>query len=970
MKKLSAILLVVLIFTFALVSCTGGNHNKTTTTANKDDPTVDPPIHVHVEEIIPAVESTCTEKGLTEGKICSECGEVWVEQIEVPIISHTYDDDKDDECNICGNIRDISCKHNNIEILEAKESTCISAGFTEGQRCVDCEEIIINQSVVDPTGHNWLDANCTDPKICSKCRATEGFALGHTESDWIIDKEATELETGYKHIECIICNCLILEEVIPVVKSPSQGLYFSRNDDKTGYLVVGIGTCKDTDIIIPSTYKGLPVVGISERAFYHASKITSVTIPDTVTSIGNEAFIECESLVDIVIPDSVTTIGGGAFYKCSSLVDVTISESVTCIERCMFYECVSLTNINIPDSVVYIGNLAFYGCTSLTNVKMSNNIETIDSLAFIQCASLKNISIPDSIRQFGGTGEFIGGDPSFGLELQYNEYNDVLYIGNDNNPYLVCVKAKNKTITTCQIHEDAKIIQSAAFRNCESLQSITIPVSVINIGSQAFDGCVSLRDVYYLGDAVDWCSIKFNTNIHTFLTWNANLYFSGELVQELEIPNDVTSLGDALFYGCASLTSVKIPDSVTSIGKSTFSGCASLIDVEISNSMLNIGGGAFSGCVSIESISIPDSVVSIGSGAFSGCTTLEYIELPDSLCDIGSGTFRNCNSLESVTIPNSLTSIPNSLFRGCTSLELISIPNSIIEIGDEVFVGCTALEKITIPSSVLTIGNKMFMDCVALESVDFDMNSSLSSIGVSMFENCYNLSSVSMPNSIVNIYSSAFENCYSLTNITIPASVKKISDYAFAFCYSLIEVCNKSSLNIIKGDSNYGCVGYYAQHIISDETRTYIKYIGDFIFYDDGNNVYLIKYVGNNADVVLPRYDRVNTYEIYQYTFMYRDKITKVTIPNCVTAIGNNSFYNCTSLKEMMIPSSVTIIGKDVFAFCKSFDSCVFENPQNWFAASSLTATKWEKVSSLILSDPYEAASYFRSMSGYLKYIE
>ncbi len=270
----------------------------------------------------------------------------------------------------------------------------------------------------------------------------------------------------------------------------------------------------------------------------------------------------------------------------------------------------SATNVYIPSKfdnlpVTSIGGGAFNRCASLQNITIPNSVTSIDSSAFSGCDS-----------------------------LQYNEYDNGLYLGNNENKYLALVKAKDTNITSCETNSNTKIIVDYAFRDCAKLQSITIPNSVTSISSAAFGACASL--------------------------------------QSITIPNSVTSIGDSAFYGCTSLQSIIIPNSVTSIGSSAFSGCASLQSITIPNSVTSIGNSAFSGCTSLQSITIPNSVTSIGYSAFSGCTSLQSIIIPNSVTSIGSSAFSGCASLQSITIPNSVTSIGYSAFSGCTSLQSIN----------------------------------------------------------------------------------------------------------------------------------------------------------------------------------------------------------------------------------------------------------------------------------------------------------
>ena len=160
------------------------------------------------------------------------------------------------------------------------------------------------------------------------------------------------------------------------------------------------------DIVIPPSvvYDGVTcnVILIANNAFSGCTSLTSITIPNSVTSIGDAAFSGCSSLTSITIPNSVTSIDGWAFQHCTSLTSVTIPNSVTYISRSAFYGCTSLTSVTIPNSVTSIGYQTFYGCTSLTSVTIPNSVTYIGDWAFYGCTSLTSVTIPNSVTSIGG----------------------------------------------------------------------------------------------------------------------------------------------------------------------------------------------------------------------------------------------------------------------------------------------------------------------------------------------------------------------------------------------------------------------------------------------------------------------------------------------------------------------------------------------------------------------------------------
>ena len=417
----------------------------------------------------------------------------------------------------------------------------------------------------------------------------------------------------------------------------TAGLTYVLNPDGKSYSVKGGGTAKDTEIYIPALYKGKPVTHISDNAFDARIRFTSVTIPDSVTSIGNRAFRDCVGLTSVTIGKGVTTIGENAFTRCNKL-----------------------TSIKIPDSVTSIGSYAFDGCTGLTSVTIGKGVTSIGDDAFNGCSS-----------------------------LQYNEYDNAYYLGNASNPYVILIKAKDTSITNCTINSNTKIISSFAFYDCSGLTSITIPDSVTSIGRYAFRDCTSLMSVTIgngvtsigdyafngcsaltsviigngvtsIGDtAFNGCSkLKYNEYDNAYYLGNAsNPYVVLMKAKNMSIKNCTINSNTKYIYfnafqQCGSLTSITIPDSVTTIGSWAFYGCRALTSITIPDSVTAIGDEAFSGCSALTSITIPDSVTSIGDYAFSGCSALTSVTIGSNVERIGEWAFQSCSALTSVTFTN------------------------------------------------------------------------------------------------------------------------------------------------------------------------------------------------------------------------------------------------------------------------------------------------------------------------------
>lgn len=508
----------------------------------------------------------------------------------------------------------------------------------------------------------------------------------------VLTLAACKCEHKYENGKCVKCGEWLTTE----------GVEYVFTDDGNAYGVAAFTSKEIAEAYILPEYNGKPVTIIFARAFAN-SNITRVTIPDSVTTIENEAFYNCDNLVSATTGNGVTSIGDEAFRDCDKLKNMVIGNGVTMIGKNAFSECDNLTSVIIPDSVTTIDDYAFWYCKSLTNVAMGNSVTHIGNKAFGECKNLTNITVPDSIISIR--------DEAFsGCNLEYNEYDNALYLGNNDNPCVVLVRAKNKNITACEINKKTKLIRDYAFRSCSNLKNIVIPDSVARIGYSVFEECTDLT--------------------------------------KITISDSVTEIGGYAFRGCNNLKNIAIPVKVTSIGYRTFEGCTGLTNITISDSVTEIGDYAFKGCNNLKSVIIPDKVTSIGDSAFEGCTDLTNITISDSVTEIGNYVFKGCNNLKNVEIGNSVTSIGREAFFECNNLNYNKYDNAlylggrknscvvlikakskdiktcIIEkrtkvIYDGAFENCIELTSIIIPFSVINIGWGAFAGCNRLEEVGY-----------------------------------------------------------------------------------------------------------------------------------------------------------------------------------------------------------------------------------------------------------
>ena len=339
----------------------------------------------------------------------------------------------------------------------------------------------------------------------------------------------------------------------------------------------------------------------TDVVFAGCSDLTSVIIPDSITSIGKQAFAACSKLTSITIPNSVTSIGWGAFDGCSSLTSVIIPDSVTSIERGAFSRCSGLTSITIGSSVNSISDAAFVGCTNLNK---------------ITCRAVTPPTIvPDGytfkeVKQNGILKVPVGSDYSYWMKTY--DY----YLG-----------YYNWTVEYFYLHE----VQ-------ETRVVCTYNVTDITNSTQLYN-----QPTKFALMEVDGILLDSATN-YTFNT-------IGNHVVEFVL-DDPTTINNGTFNGCTSLTSITIPDSVTTIGDGAFQNCTSLTSIMIPDYVTYIGGGAFGNCTSLTSVTIGNSITSIIPGAFSGCTNLNEITcLATTAPSIQNGTFVNVKENGVLKVP-------------------------------------------------------------------------------------------------------------------------------------------------------------------------------------------------------------------------------------------------------------------------------------------------------------------------------
>ena len=687
-----------------------------------------------------------------------------------------------------------------------------------------------------------------------------------------------------------------------------------------------------------------------------------------MTQIGEKAFGYCK-MTSITIPNSVTTIDDFAFDDCSQLDSVTLGNSVARLGNSIFYGCNQLKNLTCLSVAPPEFDKYYYGLFDDQGLYSRVTLHVLERSvpAYQSASSWKNFT-----QILGDVTDYIPRD-GYGFDfvvdgIYYNVKDGEVEVTNDGhiswdyeNSYSGDVVIPEQ-VTYEGTTYPVTAIGKKAFYACTNLNHVTIPNSIITIGEEAFYWCTGLTSV--------------------------------------TIPNSVTSIGDKAFDACAKLENVVIGDGVTSLGSMSFGNCHALKNVVFGNSVTTIGSGAFVGCNALSSITVPNTVTTIGGSAFAHCSSLVSAVIGSSVTSIGRILFYDSNQLKvliclAVTppefsepeyglfneygdsysqvtlhvLPESLEAYQSATYWGNFSHILgdaeagiditvdgihYHVENDQATVTNSGHTGCYSgdvviPEQVTYEGStypVIAIGDCAFMDCTALTSIN--MGNSITTIGTSAFQGCSGLTSITIPESVTLIYPNAFDGCLDikslvfnaaqyqyavaefrdcpietvvfgehvqlvpatilcnnthLTNVTFSNSVTIIGVGAFQGCTGLTQLNLPPSLETIDCYAFDGCTGLTSLTIpdavtkIADNAFSFCNGLNDISF---GNSVITI---GN-------------------YTFQNCSGLTTVNLPNSVTTIGEYAFKGCSNLTSAVIGSNVTYIGNlMVFSGCDQMTS-------------------------------------------------
>ena len=529
------------------------------------------------------------------------------------------------------------------------------------------------------------------------------------------------------------------------------------------------------------------------------------------------------------------------------------------------------TALYIPDEidgheVVAIGDRAFQNRTDLRTVMIPDSVEKIEFEAFYNCINLKIVDLSSNLTTIG-----------------YD-----------------------------------------VFGNCKSISKIEIPKSLkkfdgtwgrgTNLSYGAFGGCSNLKTVNFEAGSAIVC---------------AALFMGCDGIEEIELPDTITEIGDSAFKSCKNLNKVIIPESVTKIDGDAFAECSGLIDIKMHEGINTIGSRAFYKCDRLLDIVIPDSVEKIEFEAFRGCDKLENIKLSENLTIVGYGVFGDCKSISKIEMPKSLkkfdgtwgrgTNLSYGAFGGCSNLKTVNFEAGSTIVCAALFMGCDGIEEIELSDTITEIGDSAFKNCKNLDRIT--MNNGIEILESSAFEDCFSLTTINIPNTVKAISNSTFQDCTSLTEVHLSSILKEIPASTFSGCKKLTTINFPSTLTTIGNSAFSGCESLPEAILPSGvekiESNAFknCKALKKAAVPDTVSSIGSSAFYGCEALTDITLGSKLK--KIESQTFYGCIVLPSIVIPYNVTTIGDSAFVNCTKLTQITVPRNTTSIASNAFSYPK-----------------------------------------------------
>ena len=591
-----------------------------------------------------------------------------------------------------------------------------------------------------------------------------------------------------------------------------------------------------------------------------------MTFDRPLTVIGDNAFYYNSyptSPTSFRLPDTIREIGDYAFASSSYITSIDLPHELISIGKFAFYRCSSLSQINLPPLLESIGESSFADTKSLEAIKLPSKIKIIPDDAFFQ-SGISSVEFPDGLESIGGQ-----------------------------------AFSRCENLSGLCFPEGLTIIEEEAFEYCERIdKEIVLPNSLLRLEYRAF-ASTSLQAIHFpdnlehLGEGV----------------------FSESGIKKLTLPPKITEVPKSLCYKCGSLEEVILHQDVTHIREYAFDGCGRLKEIALPEGLEFIAGVAFSS-TGLTQVVIPNTVTYIGGHAFYNCEKLETISLSSEIEFLEEGVLENCKMLSSIVIPDKVATVNRNAFNGCTSLSDVRIGSGVVVLGARAFANCTKLASITIPDNV----EKLQSECFAFSGLEtitlhkgLNISGNISGTASSIFSDCTNLRSVTLPEDLLVLPSSCFAGCSSLKELTLPENLTTISSSAFSGCTSLEALDIPKSVTSIESYVFNNCVNL-KQMVIPEG----VGQVSGGLF----AGCVRLQTVELPGSIKLIGYDAFRDCKSLETVSMQKGSSWLI---DEVMNIQQQAFDGCLSLASITFPHEIQDIGMSAFANCRRLASVVFQ---------------------------------------------
>ncbi len=677
---------------------------------------------------------------------------------------------------------------------------------------------------------------------------------------------------------------------------------------------------------------------IGKSAFEKCEGLKSIAIPSTVVEIGANA-LAGTAVTQIEIPSSVNILGKGVLSGCSYIETIVAPVTLYSSFGEMFSDAANASGSIVPktvksvtiNSTQNIPSNFFEECVSIEEIIVGEGIQRVGSYAFSNCSQLKYLSLPSTLTSFStsSTNECIRlyeiTNKSSSVSISAGSYvAPYAYVVNASDEerasyvdvsgmrfacyldkwYLIGYTAGQNEITLPDSVGDASSygIAHHLFRGDKLLKRITIPKALNYLGEKVFAEAELLEQVSIAKDATldilpeytfSFCLALKRVVLPSSITEIEQCaFYQSYLLEEVVMPTSLKTIGNEAFYECSMLNGIKLYESVNSIGTDAFYGCTGLFDV-YNTSALNIKAGYYGfGNIARNAVVIhtnmsdeySEEVIISGIGTFRHFKG-EWLLLDGSSC--GASVDLSKLKYNGEAIGN--LRIKENAFMCNSTLKYLIIGESVTQIQARAFYNASALVSVTINAPSLTeIEEYAFYECSSLKTLE--LSEGLVTIGDSAFENCYMLEGAKLPSTLTTIGKNAFRSASRLLSVTIGKNVNSIGSQAFSGCTLLFEVFDlSSSINVTKGSTQNGYVGYYAKEVFTSENGGLTRYNQNgctFVYY--GGTCYLYSGTGTNGLVNIHNYSNI----IILSGAFANQSVSSIIMPYSVKEIQDGAFNN------------------------------------------------------------------------------